>query len=164
PTYRRRRWGRVPGMAGAMLALVVMFDRAQMIHSGTHRGAVSAADPVMSAPLARVHAALAGLLDGCTCLAVGWRAGNRPACTEDGGSGADALDTLHRVLAGEATASGDIVVEAWEKGDVRLAAVLHCPGRPADSVDAWRTVARTLLEGALHSADLQARVQQLEQS
>src|SRR5690606_22178301 len=78
PTYRRRRWGRVPGMAGAMLALVVMFDRAQMIHSGTHRGAASAADPVMSAPLARVHAALVGLLDGCTCLAVGWRAGGRP--------------------------------------------------------------------------------------
>ena len=146
-----------------MLAAVVMFDRAQMIHGSPHHGAAADAGSTMPGPLARVHAALAGLLHGDPCLAVGWRSTGQPACSEDGGTGAGVLDILHQLLAGADVSADGLLLEAWTDADARLAVVARCDGVAAGG-EAWRTAARTLLEGALQHARLQSRMRGLEQS
>lgn len=113
--------------------------------------------------LGRVHGVLAALLPGAS-LAVGWRAGEAPACIEAGAGDGEPLDVLRRVLQGEVPAAEGMLVEAWEDGDARLAVVARWPGLADAAPEAWRLAARAMLEGALHGARLQWQVRQLEQS
>ena len=147
-----------------MLAAVATLHRAQMIHGSPHHGATPVAGSAVPGPLARVHAALAGLLQGEPCLAVGWRSGDQPACSEHGGSGGEALDLLHQLLDGAGVDPDGLLLETWTDADARLAVVARCEGIPAAGQEAWRAAARTLLEGALQDARLQSRVRELEQS